>query len=199
MRSIRLRVVWCLCLSVLTLGFDLASAIENTPLTVLYVGKQTVSASPYYQEIQEAADKKGSDRADVLSEADRALDRLPPTTPSQVSQAQFFPLKTTRLKPGQPSEISIEGMITPLFVIGMDPGSMAWLEREQVRLAQMGAIGIVVEAPSFASFNALRARAEQQGLHLDIGFGDPLADGFSVDVYPVLIKGAAAHATDTTP
>ncbi|MEE9493607.1 MAG: integrating conjugative element protein [Gammaproteobacteria bacterium] len=162
-----------------------AGAQGNT-LTVLHTGTDKISAMPYFEAITAIRDKGQSERR-ILDNAKRKLDTIRmPDTP--ISLNQFFPLKSQRLQVGQPTVKYIDKLTTPIFIIGMDTASLTWLEDSSADLKKINAVGIVVQAESSARFATLKARARKHGLHLEIGFGDPLADGYGLETYPVLIK-----------
>ena len=172
-----------------------ANSVEQTDqiksnkgsLTVLHTGDEKVSTLPYFEAINAIRDK-GQTQIKVLQTAKQNLAAIKkPDTP--VSLKGFFPLYT-HLQVGQPSVLRVEKLTTPLFVIGMDATSLRWLEESADMLSQLHAIGIVVQADSYERFQALKIRARKHGIHLEIGFGDPLEVGYGLKSYPVLIQRA---------
>lgn len=80
-------------------------------------------------------------------------------------------------------------LMTPLFVVGADPVSLAWLKQWREALLKVGAVGWVVQAENAEE---LRAIAEAgAGLRFMAMSGDALTDVFGVNGYPVLISQRA--------
>lgn len=81
-------------------------------------------------------------------------------------------------------------MATPIFVVGCDAASANWVQLNKARLSDLGAVGVVVDAPDLASFKAMQAQAQAVHLMLSIAQGPWLQERLqraNVDVYPVLI------------
>ena len=107
--------------------------------------------------------------------------------------AQRFPVVSHRLRPGRPGQKrsqTVAGFTgaRPLFLIGADLVSTAWLRANAARLQQQGAQGLVVNVPN------ARALAQLQRLAGDIPLSaapaDDLAALLNLTHYPVLIEGA---------
>ncbi|PMR78728.1 integrating conjugative element protein [Billgrantia endophytica] len=136
------------------------------------------SALPYYQALNPQPDSP------------------PPATPPQVSaparpseggnEADMLPVRSVSLSPGvvQRRVIQAPGL-TPLFLVGSDDRSHAWLEQRLPILRELGAVGLVVNVESQAELEALRRSAS--GLTLSPVAGDDLAARLGLHHYPVLI------------
>ena len=102
-----------------------------------------------------------------------------------------FPVTTASMTPG-----ALAGSITikqpvwlaqPVFFIGTDDRSKAWLQEKRDALRSANAIGIVVEAASYAAFRELQLLAN--GIPLAPASADGgLAQSLGVSAYPFLIR-----------
>ncbi|MFP1824539.1 integrating conjugative element protein [Lonsdalea quercina] len=108
--------------------------------------------------------------------------------PLPLSEA-VFPVRSPRLHPGSviARQLSLPGM-TPLFLIGDDPLSAQWLDKNKARLKSLNATGLVVSVASTERFRALRENAD--GLALLPVSGDDLAQRLQLATYPVLITAS---------
>ena len=75
--------------------------------------------------------------------------------------------------------------LPPLFLVGDDERSRAWLRQRSPRLHELDAVGLVVNITSVESLAALRALVP--GLSLSPVAGDDLAERLGLHHYPVLI------------
>lgn len=101
------------------------------------------------------------------------------------------PIRTHTLTPQRidSKDAYFPNLSVPLFVVGADPVSLAWLKQWREALLKVGAVGWVVQAESAQE---LRAVAEAgAGLRFMAMPGDALADIFGVNGYPVLISERA--------
>ena len=84
-----------------------------------------------------------------------------------------FPL-VSRLKPGPLKAglgpvLDSRWLTEPVFLLGSDEGSMAWLARHAVALRRLGASGVVLAAPNVAAFKRMQQLAGDQGLPITHG------------------------------
>lgn len=170
--SIRATALGCLALSI---GFS-AFAGEHRLIVVKDAGG--VSALPYYRAINLLPSAR-----DVAS---HRLPALPPLPNSRYSEADFLPVRSTRLTPGRVTRhvIAAPGL-QPLCLIGDDPMSRAWLKAHLATLQQLHAVGLIVEVRSYAAVQTLRALTP--GLMLVPASGDEIARRLALHHYPVLI------------
>ncbi len=105
-------------------------------------------------------------------QAYRLTHHLPIRSPSLTSGAVEARHRPTRL-------------LQPVFLVGADPRSLAWLEANHERLKQMRAIGMLVQAESEAELK--QAIAAAQGLPLIPASGEAFATALEISHYPVLI------------
>ena len=155
------------------LWVQLAARAQADPLIVVE-DRGGVSALPYY---------------DALSLQSRTSASPPvaqPTPRKPFSEADMLPVHSTRLSPGrvQSRTIAAPGL-TPLFLIGGDERSRAWLRQRLSRLRERHAVGFVVNIDSAQALSQLRTLAP--GLILAPVSGDDIAQRLRLRHYPVLI------------
>tara|TARA_R110002110_G_scaffold415854_1_gene658290 strand:+ start:24892 stop:25437 length:546 start_codon:yes stop_codon:yes gene_type:complete len=140
--------------------------------TAVYEGLSTIPTWPYFQRIQ----------------PDTPSSTLPiPQGTQKLSLEDRLPLQTTRLSVGQPQMKTIPGLITPLFIMGMDPQSLTWFQQAADGLVEIGARGIVVQASNQSDWLDLQHKARQAGIDLMLLEGDALAQGYGITTYPVIL------------
>lgn len=173
MRTPRLRPS---LVAILLTAWTLTAAAQR-PLTVLYDNGQTWPLAPLYEAagLDDAA-VSGQDEA-VPSYGQADIDRMRTTVRSE----RLTPGKQPRRPTGQAGKM----LPRPLFLIGTDTASLAWLRAARPRLVQLGAVGLVVQADGPGDLARLRDAAD--GLTLALGSGDTLAEQFGIAHYPVLI------------
>lgn len=101
------------------------------------------------------------------------------------------PIRTSNLVPGRTTtrDAYFPNLAMPLFVVGADPLSLAWLKQWRTALVKVGAVGWVVQAENEQE---LRAVAEAgAGLRFMAAPGNALTGVFGIEVYPVLISERA--------
>jgi integrating conjugative element protein (TIGR03765 family) len=121
-----------------------------------------------------------------------AFDAAPSAVP-RPAQVQApgprFPIRTPGLVPGPvaPRSVNLPQLAgRPLFLVGSDSFSKAWLARYRDRLRTVGAVGIVVQAATAEDFAAIQALA--QDLPLTAFEATDLARPLGLTGYPVLIS-----------
>lgn len=108
----------------------------------------------------------------------------PPAKP--FNEADMLPVRSMQLSPGDVARRVIEAPgLPPLFLVGDDERSRAWLRQRSPRLHELDAVGLVVNITSVESLAALRALVP--GLSLSPVAGDDLAERLGLHHYPVLI------------
>lgn len=111
---------------------------------------------------------------------------IPRLPAGAVSEANMLPVQSMRLSPGAVTQQVIEAPgLRPLFLLGDDERSRAWLQQRAPRLRELGAVGLVVNVSSAESLTALRALVP--GLPLSPVAADDLAERLGLRHYPVLI------------
>ena len=101
----------------------------------------------------------------------------------------MLPVRSSRLSPGDepPRAIRAPGL-TPIFLVGDDDRSRAWLRQRYPALREMNAAGLAVSVASPGALDGLRRLAP--GLSLSPASGDDLARRLGIRRYPALITAA---------
>ena len=154
-------------------------ASEPPPLKVLYNSGDTQPLAPLLQ-------------ASGLDD-DTALPAPPENPPLEpiMSQAlqQRSVIQSPGLTPGVQTRIATGKAGTvlprPLFLVGADERSLAWLAEHRERLMHIGAVGLIVQANGETDIEKVRAVAGK--LQLAAGSGAMLARHFGLTHYPILI------------
>ena len=98
----------------------------------------------------------------------------------------MLPVRSARLSPGdEPRRVIRAPGLTPLFLVGDDDRSRAWLKQRRAELQALRAVGLVVNVATPEALVALRRLAP--GLMLSPASGDDLAHRLGIKHYPVLI------------
>lgn len=155
---------------VVRVGFALVAALQ-----VMVDTGTTVSMAPYYQVLEV---RTPSVKAPLSSAH----------SPSAFSLVSLLPITTPILSPGNIAEraVNLPHLVRPLFLLGSDALSLAWLRQHHDRLQQCHAIGIVVEVSDSQTWERITHSA--QGLPLIPMTGTELARRFHLRHYPVLIE-----------
>ena len=118
--------------------------------------------------------------------------RPEPTSAQPIEQAGqaflsgLFPLHTPELTPGPVTASTVNLLLPqPFFILGTDTLSQRWLGDYRARLKQLGAVGLVVEAPSLEAYQALKLLAGD--LFLAPVSAPEVAQQLGLSHYPVLI------------
>ena len=104
-------------------------------------------------------------------------------------KAGFKPLIAGPLKrcnDFQSRHVDIEHLSAPLFVIGDNARSFAWLDKYKLALEKAHAVGLIVQAGSIDALKRIHAAAGN--LVLYPSNGGALSKRFGIDCYPVLIS-----------
>ena len=156
--------------------------VRHEPI-VVYEGRSTMPAQTFYKRLQRKAAGSGT-----IETPDDAGVRL---------LEDSLPLSPTQLRVGRPELTSVPGLVTPLFVMGMDEVSLNWFSRAAEGLADLGARGLVVQADNRTAWQALKARAQDVGIDLMLLAGDSLAEGYGIDTYPMVLMSPALAGQGT--
>ena len=144
--------------------------------TIVYEGRSTIPAQPYYQRLR--------------NQQPASARRLtPPAGASVQALEDRLPLQPDTLRIGTPALKTVNGLVRPLFIMGMDPASLAWFRQAAPVLAELGARGVVVQADRLAEWLRLKRDAADFGIEVMLLDGDALAEGYGINTYPVVIVG----------
>lgn len=136
------------------------------------------SALPYYQPLNPQPD-------DTARPAPLPRPRVGNSAEAE-AEAAMLPVRSANLSPGDvPRRVIRAPGLTPLFLVGDDARSLAWLRQRHAALRELGAVGLVVNVESTAALVELRRLAP--GLTLAPASGDDLAQRLGLRHYPVLI------------
>lgn len=156
---------------------SLMASADDTQLIVVE-DRGGVSALPYYQ----ALDLPPMDapvRPPVRDEEPAA-----PTQP--FSEADMLPARSALLSPGRVERRSIQATgLSPMFLVGDNEYSRAWLRRRADDLQALGAAGLVVNVETAEDLANLRRLVP--GLSLSPVSADELASRLGLKHYPALI------------
>lgn len=137
-----------------------------------------VSALPYYQTLNLEPHTRG--------EAPVVPPMMPPAPSGANGDAGRLPVRSLLLTPGTVTRRVIQAPgLSPIFLIGDDARSRAWLHQRIDTLGRLNAIGLVVNVESSAALDGLRSLAP--GLVLVPVSGDDLAQRLGLSHYPALI------------
>lgn len=117
----------------------------------------------------------------------QAAPATPPTPPRPITP--HYPVRTPGLTPGAvPSRAVRLPQLAgrPLFLVGSDSFSRAWLGRHQARLKAVGAVGLLVQAETARDLADIQALAP--GVPISPVDGTGTAQALGLAHYPVLVS-----------
>lgn len=136
-----------------------------------------VSALPFYQAL-DLPPKPGQPAGPIIA--------APAEPTATFSEADMLPVRSERLSPGdEPRRVIQAPGLTPIFLVGDDDRSRAWLRKRGEILRDLSAVGLVVNVETAEALAELRKLAG--GLTLSPSSGDDLAARLGLRHYPVLI------------
>ena len=161
----------------LVTGHAFASVLlEQHEPTVVYTGTSTVPAKPYYSR--------------MTTKKERQV-QVPAGAFQGLSLNSRLPLQSTQLMVGRPDMMVVDGLVSPLFVMGMDETSMQWYAKAAAGLASMNARGIIVQANNAADWRRFEQMASDNGTPVMLLDGDSLAEGYQIKTYPMVLVSPA--------
>ncbi|AMN76868.1 integrating conjugative element protein [Pseudomonas azotoformans] len=157
--------VLLLCLS--------APLVTNASPLIVVEDRGGVSALPYYEGLMPEPTEQSPSLADIGVRGQGA-----------------FPVTSEHLTPGevQGRVINAPGL-QPLFVIGDDDVSRAWLSQRREQLQQLHALGLVVNVANAVRFAEVQRWAA--GLQVVPAPSDDLAHRLGIRHYPLLITATS--------
>lgn len=128
-----------------------------------------VSALPYYQDLVPAPS-----------------DRVPSPPSIGIRDAGVFPVRSALLSPGQEQGRVINAPgLQPMFLVGDDEQSKAWLLQRREQLQALNAVGLVTNVASAERLAEVQRWAA--GLQIAPVQADDLAQRLGIRHYPLLI------------
>lgn len=112
--------------------------------------------------------------------------------PKRLSEREWYgkllPIKSSIMSPGvvYGESRDFKRLLHPVFIIGSDDQSMAWLENNRDQLIEIGAVGMLVEVTTIEELDRVVKLA--QGLRLGPGSGDRIAELLGLEHYPILLS-----------
>ncbi|HIE55470.1 MAG TPA: integrating conjugative element protein [Chromatiaceae bacterium] len=150
-------------------------------LQVLYDSGDTLPLAPLLSASGFDEDEEEAPASDVDESAAKPLMSQALRRRSVIQSPGLTPGVQPRIATGQAGAM----LPRPLFLVGADDASLAWLAKHRDRLMRIGAVGLIVQADGEADIEKVRAAAGK--LQLAAGSGAMLARHFGLTHYPVLI------------
>lgn len=118
--------------------------------------------------------------------ATAAQPAVPAERPDPRTLNWVLPVHSARLTPGEVPRraLDLPGM-APMFLVGADGASLAWLAQHAPALKRLGANGLAIEVADAAALQRIHAVAP--GLTIWPVSGDDIAERLELEHYPVLI------------
>ena len=159
---------------IFSLACLLASVSTHAALSVIADTGQTEPIAPYLEPF----------------DAEDAMPESPVTGKPAIGAADpetWLPIRSPGLAPG-PVETRSHGrpFTRPFFLIGSDPRSWRWLKKNQPRLNEIGAVGMLVQAETVGDLHAIIELA--RGLPILPASASDIAKALGLTHYPVLIS-----------
>ena len=159
---------------ILSLVCLLASASTFAALTVIADTGQTERIAQYIEPFN----------------AEDAMSEPPVTDKPAIGAADpetWLPIRSPGLVPGPVERRSHARPFTrPFFLVGSDPRSWRWLRKNQSRLNEIGAVGMLVQAETVGDLQAIIELA--RGLPILPASASDIAKALNLAHYPVLIS-----------
>ena len=163
---------------------SLAAALVSEPghgadrLVVVHDAGGTVDAAPYVERPVVSEDRFG----EALARAREALMALEP------GRLDVFPVEPDPLRPASPVRVRVPGLAAPVYAIGPDRASLAWLAANAKELRERGAEGFVVSCATEDGFDRVRDFAARLGLSVEAMPGAAFAEAFGAVSYPFVAE-----------
>lgn len=115
-------------------------------------------------------------------------DGTPPPAPPVSLMNDLLPIRTPELSPGDVAARPLQrpALTRPLFLIGSDARSLAWLTRHRARLLSLQAVGMLVQAEN--RDDLARVARAASGVPIMPAPATTVAHAFGLTHYPVLIS-----------
>ena len=177
MTTYRIRIRSVLSTAVL-LSALATPALAVGALTVIYDSGETYPLASFLEVFDEEPSKGKKPQASPV----------PPRQPALGAGdlERLLPIRSPALTPGRVGPQSIKRPFArPFFLIGSDAFSREWLRAHRDRLAEIGAVGMLVEAQTLDDLRAIAAIAER--LPILPASANDIAEALGLSHYPVLV------------
>lgn len=128
-----------------------------------------------------------------LFEDESETNSKPPIQSAQVAQQHSvpfeLPIKTPEMSPGRvtPRAINQPYMTRPLFLIGTDRLSQQWFIQNRVKLGELNAAGMIIQADTTEELQAIARISNGYNLQIMPASASDIAHQLKLKHYPVLI------------
>lgn len=162
------------------------SLVVTAQPTVIYDSGRTVNTEKYRQFLT------AGESPDFLKNGWVFNDEPEPDSPAYDENAEvggLYPITTTKLSPGkikQEKNIYVASLPGPICIVGADPLSKQWIQKNYQYLLDMKAMCLIVQAKNQIEADDLLQLLP--GLIVSAGNGDELAEHFHIKHYPVVIN-----------
>ena len=172
----------------MTAGYSFGLTVVDTQLptypTAQYMNQMTNVEAQVQQTIAKIAQNPNETAAQVVS-------GLPPVNTAQATQnalAPIFPFQAQGMTVGTVTtqNVNFKQLTTPIFLMGSDPTSIAWLQKYKDRLIALGAQGFLIQASSMDDVSNVKSIAGN--LPVSMLPNSSIGQSFGVSHYPVLIS-----------
>ena len=156
----------------------------RSELVTLYDNGQTHSMAPFLGVLASPETERG-----VSADTTPSVPELPDLGPAD--PVRLLPLRSPGLSPGhvphRPLPVLYQDMLLrPVFLVGADALSQAWLHQHRPLLLSLGAVGLLVQAETPEDLHTMADIAE--GLPLLPAAATDLAETLELTHIPVLIS-----------
>ena len=155
-----------------------APSLVAGALAVIYDSGDTYPLAPFLAVFDEEPDQGNRPQASPTPP------RPPPLGAADLER--ILPIQSPGLMPGRVEPRAVQRPFArPFFLIGADSFSREWLAAHRDRLAEIGAVGMLVEAETLDDLRAIAAIAE--GLPILPASANDISEALGLSHYPVLI------------
>ena len=156
----------------LSLGMPMSA---GSALTVIYDSGETYPLAPFLEVFDEEQVQEDGPQASPVQPSLGAAD-----------PGRILPIRSPGLTPGRVELQDIKRpFVRPFFLIGADGFSREWFATHRDRLAEIGGVGMLVEAETLDDLRAIATIAD--GLPILPASASDIAEALGLSHYPVLI------------
>ena len=139
-----------------------------------------VSAQPYYSALNIAGRPEDF-------KIEKKIENVPVPEGLRYDESSMLPVVSNKLSPGRIEARlhNARGLVRPIFLVGNDKLSIAWLRQRGDALRAMQAVGFAVDVQDMKALESIRAAGAD--LVIMPASGDQFAEQLGIQHYPVLI------------